>query len=117
MSRIDNLKLEEKYGIVKSHLEMRSRNCLNPAQKFTVNEVLTSTDAAVIVPNIVIGAIREAMEPLYVLGSMFPEIMLEKGVSIECPAIPALHEARLPRRRRERSAPGSRAPHRQSLDV
>src|SRR3972149_3389841 len=117
MSRIDNLKLEEKYGIVKSHLEMRSRNCLNPAQKFTVNEVLTSTDAAVIVPNIVIGAIREAMEPLYVLGSMFPEIMLEKGVSIEFPAIGVLRASFVDELGEYRQDYLDIQRHRQSLDV
>ena len=117
MSRIDSLKLEEKYEIVKAHLEMRTRNTLNPSSRYTINEVLTSTDAAVIVPNIVIGAIREAMEPLYVLGSMLPEITLEKGVSIEFPSIGVLRAHFVDELGEYRQDYLDIQRHRQSLDV
>ena len=56
----------------------------------TVKEALTTQDAAILMPRVITGMMREAAEPLYIGSSMLQTVRLTEGRSIEFPSIGAM---------------------------
>lgn len=59
-------------------------------ERVTVTEALSSTDAVVLIPQVITGVLKEAAEPVYVAGQLLQKIQLTEGKLIEFPNVGAL---------------------------
>lgn len=59
----------------------------NPEGDFRLREFLATPSAQVLIPRVVVGAMREAAEPLYVGTKMLQKIRLQSGQSMIFPSI------------------------------
>jgi hypothetical protein len=55
--------------------------------RISVKEALNADDAAVLMPKIITGVMREAAEPVYVASQFFSTIRVQNGTSIEFPSV------------------------------
>ena len=59
-----------------------------PADEWvSVREVLTTKDASVLIPQVIVGVMREAAEPLYIGTSLLQRVNLKQGRSITIPSV------------------------------
>ncbi|WP_067924140.1 phage major capsid protein [Alicyclobacillus shizuokensis] len=56
----------------------------------TVQEALTTQDASILIPRVVVGLMREAAEPNYIATQLLQTVRLTEGRSIEFPSIGAM---------------------------
>lgn len=59
----------------------------NKTEKMTINELLASSDARVLIPKIIQAELKEGAEPLYLLTNLLQRIDIEEGKLIEVPII------------------------------
>lgn len=65
-------------------------------ERVTVKEVLASPDAAILIPQVVTGVMREAAEPLYIGTSMLQRVNITQGRSIVVPSVGELRAHDIP---------------------
>ncbi len=58
-----------------------------PAGTLAMKEFLASPSASVLIPKVIIGAMREAAEPLYIASKMLKKVRLQTGQSMVFPSI------------------------------
>lgn len=63
---------------------------LKKSDLVTVKEALTTQDAAILMPRVITGMLRDAAEPLYIGSSLLQTVRLTEGRSIEFPSIGAM---------------------------
>ena len=54
---------------------------------FTLNDFLATPQAKVLIPTIVVGAMRKAADPMYLASSFFKKILLKNGQALMFPSI------------------------------
>lgn len=54
---------------------------------FTLNDFLATPQAKVLIPRVVVGAMRKAADPVYLASSFFKKIRLKHGQAVVFPSI------------------------------
>lgn len=84
-AQIDNLVLNEKEVHAMESFAKLSEGEI--ADNFSLKEFLATPSAQVLIPRVIVGAMREAAEPLYIGTKMLQKIRLKSGQSMIFPSI------------------------------
>lgn len=85
-AEIDKLVLNENEQMVMESFANLAEGEL-PHEKFALKEFLATPSAQVLIPRVIVGAMREAAEPLYMGTNMLQKIRLKSGQSMVFPSI------------------------------
>lgn len=58
--------------------------------RITVSEALSTPDASILIPRVIVGQLREAAEPNYIASKFFQQVRLTEGRSMVFPAVGAI---------------------------
>lgn len=84
--QVDRLVLNEYEQMVMESFERLAEGD-SPADEFRLKEFLATPSAQVLIPRVIVGAMREAAEPLYIGTKMLQKIRLKSGQSMIFPSI------------------------------
>lgn len=65
-------------------------------ERISVAEALSTPDASVLIPRVIIGELRESAEPNYIASKFFDQVQLSEGRSMVFPAVSAIRAHDIP---------------------
>ena len=85
---------QKKLNLIERYQDMMNPDYNSPSklkeERISVNEALSTPDASVLIPRVIVGELRESAEPNYIASEFFDQVQLTEGRSMVFPSVSAI---------------------------